>query len=77
MGVTAWGGYILIMTTNVIKQLDNALLCPGRIDMETDFGSGCPGTIRTVFDAAATGYVLGVLDAEEQFCPHSLPTCAE
>jgi hypothetical protein len=24
----------LVMTTNAINQLDNALLCPGRIDME-------------------------------------------
>ncbi|GLA56094.1 hypothetical protein AnigIFM63604_004390, partial [Aspergillus niger] len=47
--VTEWGGHILIMTTNVIKQLDKALLCQGRIDMETDFGYGCLGTIRTPF----------------------------
>ncbi|RDH26450.1 hypothetical protein BDQ94DRAFT_18072 [Aspergillus welwitschiae] len=35
------------MTTNAINQLDNALLCPGGIDMETDFGYGCLVTNRT------------------------------
>ncbi|RDH26565.1 hypothetical protein BDQ94DRAFT_176288 [Aspergillus welwitschiae] len=53
--VTARGGHILITTTNVIKQLDNALLCPGRIDMETDFGYGCSGTFRTSFTQPPPG----------------------
>lgn len=53
--VTARDGHILIMTTNVINQLDNALLCPGRIDMETDFGYGCLGTIRTSFTQPPPG----------------------
>ncbi|GLA56002.1 hypothetical protein AnigIFM63604_003491, partial [Aspergillus niger] len=43
------------MTTNAINQLDNALLCPGRIDMETDFGYGCLGTIRTSFTQPPPG----------------------
>ncbi|OJZ79472.1 hypothetical protein ASPFODRAFT_55192 [Aspergillus luchuensis CBS 106.47] len=53
--VTARGDHILIMTTNVIKQLNNALLCPGRIDMESDFGYGCLGTIRTSFTQPPPG----------------------
>ncbi|RDH26705.1 hypothetical protein BDQ94DRAFT_176211 [Aspergillus welwitschiae] len=53
--VTARDGHILIMTTNVINQLDNALLCPGRIDMETDFGYGSLGTIRTSFTQPPPG----------------------
>ena len=43
------------MTTNAINQLDNALLCPGRIDMETDSGYGCLGTIRTSFTQPPPG----------------------
>ncbi|KAI2937981.1 hypothetical protein CBS147321_7511 [Aspergillus niger] len=43
------------MTTNAINQLDNALLYPGRIDMESDFGYGCLGTIRTSFTQPPLG----------------------
>ncbi|PYH64005.1 uncharacterized protein BO88DRAFT_352095, partial [Aspergillus vadensis CBS 113365] len=53
--ITARGGHILVMTINIINQLDNALLCPGRIDMETGFGYGCLETIRTSFTQPPPG----------------------
>ncbi|KAL4891352.1 P-loop containing nucleoside triphosphate hydrolase protein [Aspergillus ambiguus] len=37
-GVSAQEGCILIMTTNAIQQLDNALLRPGRVDMDVQLG---------------------------------------
>ena len=36
-GVASHEGRILIMTTNYINKLDNALIRPGRIDMRIDF----------------------------------------
>lgn len=37
-GVAAHEGRILIMTTNAPEKLDNALLRPGRVDFQVEFG---------------------------------------
>ena len=36
--VSAQENRLLIMTTNAIEQLDNAFVCPGRVDMKVHHG---------------------------------------
>ncbi|GLA56269.1 hypothetical protein AnigIFM63604_006998, partial [Aspergillus niger] len=73
----AQGSHILIMTTNAIEQLDNALLHPWRIEMEADFWPWLSKNNSSVLLASAANYVMGVLGAGGQIRPHSLRAYAE
>ena len=53
--VPAREGHISIMTTNAIKQLDDTLLCPERVDIEAHFGYGCLRINRTSFTQPLPG----------------------
>ena len=48
-GVASHEGRILIMTTNYRERLDPALIRPGRVDVEIEFGYASKETIRRVF----------------------------
>ena len=47
-GVASHEGHILIMTTNYCERLDPALIRPGRVDVEIEFGYASKETIRRV-----------------------------
>ncbi|KAH0556038.1 hypothetical protein GP486_006020 [Trichoglossum hirsutum] len=53
-GVASSEGRILVMTTNHIEKLDNALLRPGRVDMTIGFGNADTATIGGLFRAIYT-----------------------
>lgn len=48
-GVSAPQGRILIMTTNHRELLDKALIRPGRVDMEIEFGYAYKTTVKDLF----------------------------
>lgn len=48
-GVASQEGRILIMTTNSRERLDSALIRPGRVDIEIEFGYASKETIRGIF----------------------------
>lgn len=48
-GVAATEGRILIMTTNHLEKLDEALIRPGRVDMTVKFGLASTSMIKTIF----------------------------
>jgi len=48
-GVASHEGRILIMTTNHRERLDPALIRPGRVDMQIEFGYACKTTLAEIF----------------------------
>jgi len=48
-GVSSHEGRVLIMTTNHIEKLDNALLRPGRIDVRVQFGLATQAHAESLF----------------------------
>ncbi|KAG0636203.1 P-loop containing nucleoside triphosphate hydrolase protein, partial [Tuber brumale] len=48
-GVASHEGRILIMTTNHRERLDPALIRPGRVDMQIEFGYACKATLAEIF----------------------------
>ncbi|CAI0648820.1 unnamed protein product [Colletotrichum noveboracense] len=48
-GVASQEGRVLIMTTNHIEHLDNALIRPGRVDVKIEFQLADAGVIRKLF----------------------------
>ena len=61
-GVASHEGRILIMTTNHIERLDPALIRPGRVDVQIEFGYAKQETTRRVFTELYKG--LGDLPME-------------
>jgi mitochondrial chaperone BCS1 len=48
-GVASQEGRVLIMTTNHVEKLDEALIRPGRVDMKVKFDLADPAMIKTLF----------------------------
>lgn len=55
-GVASHEGRILIMTTNHRERLDPALIRPGRVDVQIEFGFANKETIRRVFHELYKGF---------------------
>ena len=55
-GVASQEGRVLIMTTNHLEKLDNALIRPGRIDMMVEFGRANNDMAASIFRAIYTPY---------------------
>ncbi|KAF7623896.1 putative bcs1 AAA-type ATPase [Aspergillus flavus] len=76
-GLTANDGRILIMTTNAIEDLDDALLRPGRIDLKIEFGYADSLALEQwfllIFMKPAEGPVMGNRDSCGRIRPCSLP----
>jgi len=64
-GVASHEGRILIMTTNHRERLDPALIRPGRVDVQIEFGFANKETIRRVFQEL----YKGLTDLPEQSPP--------
>ena len=67
-GVASHEGRILIMTTNYRERLDPALIRPGRVDVEIEFGFASKETIRRVF----TELYKGLNNLPEQPLPQHM-----
>jgi chaperone BCS1 len=48
-GITSAEGHIIVMTTNFKNRLDPALLRPGRVDMEVEFGNAIPKQAAAIY----------------------------
>ncbi|KAF8473603.1 hypothetical protein BDZ91DRAFT_715044 [Kalaharituber pfeilii] len=68
-GVASHEGRILIMTTNHRERLDPALIRPGRVDVQIEFGYANKETIRRVF----TELYKGLTDLPHDGPPLPLP----
>lgn len=69
-GVASHEGRILIMTTNHRERLDPALIRPGRVDVQIEFGFANNDTISRVF----TELYKGLTNLPEKQCPPQLVT---
>jgi len=69
-GVASHEGRILIMTTNHRERLDPALIRPGRVDVQIEFGFANKETIRRVFQEL----YKGLTDLPEQPLELGTPT---
>ncbi|KAL4891322.1 hypothetical protein BDV59DRAFT_209007 [Aspergillus ambiguus] len=80
-GVSAQEGRILIMTTNDVGKLDDALLRPGRIDMTVHFGCADSLAIQEHFLAfymkPADAHVMGLREPNGYIRPQSSPACSK
>ncbi|KAL5365876.1 hypothetical protein BJX96DRAFT_182020 [Aspergillus floccosus] len=80
-GLTANDGHILIMTTNAIEDLDDALLRPGRVDFKVEFGYADSLALKEhfllFFMQPAEGPFMGNLDSCGRMIPYSSPACSE
>lgn len=80
-GVAAHEGRTLIMTTNAPEKLDHALLRPGRVDFQVEFG--CAGALALqehfllIFMEPAAEHVMGDLDSCGRMIPYSSPASSE
>lgn len=66
-GVASQEGRILIMTTNHIEKLDEALIRPGRVDMKVKFDLASTEMVTTIFRAIFT-------TLEGDIAPNSTPS---
>lgn len=69
-GVASQEGRILIMTTNHVEKLDEALIRPGRVDMKIKFDLASTEMITTIFKAIFTTLES---DLSASFQPSTLP----
>jgi chaperone BCS1 len=68
-GVASHEGRILIMTTNHRERLDPALIRPGRVDMQIEFGFACKATLAEIFRelySSVDGIDSATVEAEEE-----------
>lgn len=73
-GIASSRGHIFIMTTNCRKNLDAAMLRPGRVDFEEHFGNASKVTAKNMFIRMCSPHtakaIEGVRDLAMQFAEH-------
>ncbi len=53
-GVASHEGRVLVMTTNKPEKLDDALIRPGRVDLQVAFGNATQGQVKELFERMYT-----------------------